>query len=258
MGTVDTTTTAFRRSLTAPGVLDFLTAANFLPHADRRGLLALNCYDPAVFYLGISALERVQRESPEYARDKALRSFRRELRSFLDSRTDGEAEARNRFLSTLPSEPKSGGSRITVEFGVAAKNNNSDFISSCGNADDVKDDERVRPAKISRGFDHDDTLGDVVNWLGGAACSVMRSKLVKGEWRLVNVNEKGALEDCGTAASMFQPSSTKHFSGWAAFRRDDLRLCLNFRLDMRGPWISRRMIPHRRVPKKNKIDEAGY
>jgi len=195
--TVDTTTTAFRRSLTAPGVLDFLRAVNFLPRADRRGLLALNCYDPAVFYLGISALERVQRESPEYARDKVLRSFRRELRSFLDSRTDGEAEARNRFLSTLPSEPKSGGSRITVEFGVAAKNNNSDFISSSGNADDVKDDERVRPAKISRGFDHDDTLGDVVNWLGGAACSVMPSKLVKGEWRLVNVNEKGALEDCG-------------------------------------------------------------
>merc|ERR1712232_430591 len=56
--TVDTPTTAFRRSLTAPGVLDFLRAVNFFPRDDRRGVLALAHYDPAVFYLGIAALER--------------------------------------------------------------------------------------------------------------------------------------------------------------------------------------------------------
>lgn len=48
--------------------------------------------------------------------------------------------------------------------------------------------------KISRGFDHDDILGDVINWLGGQ-CSVIPSKLETGEWSLVDRNKQGSEED---------------------------------------------------------------
>ena len=182
--TVDTTTIAFQRSLNAPGVLDFLKAVNFYFY--NTGKLTLSHFDPAAFYLGISALEQIQQSSPEYARHKALRLFQKELRDCLDSQQEDETSARNSFLSKLPSEPESGGSQIVVEFGVTI---NKTASTNCNN----KTDNDIIPVKISRGFDHDDTLGDVVNWLGGQA-SAIPSKLEAGKWCLVDRNRKDAAE----------------------------------------------------------------
>lgn len=50
------------------------------------------------------------------------------------------------------------------------------------------------PTKITRSFDHDDTLGDVLHWLGGQA-SVILQKLESGEWKLVDRNRQGPEED---------------------------------------------------------------
>merc|ERR1712107_681363 len=60
------------------------------------------------------------------------------------------------------------------------------------NDDDSNDDCIVR--RFSRKFDYDDTIGDVVNWLGCAAGQFVPSKLQSGEWNLVNANKRGKPE----------------------------------------------------------------
>mmetsp|Transcript_8407 Transcript_8407/g.20775 ORF Transcript_8407/g.20775 Transcript_8407/m.20775 type:complete len:426 (+) Transcript_8407:56-1333(+) len=186
--TVDTTTAMFQRSLNAPGVLDFLKAVNFHPNYNNQKTLTLSHFDAAAFYLGISALEQVQQNSPEYTKDKTLRLFQKDLSSALSGtgNADEEMSARRNFLSKLPSEPTKGGSQITVEYGVILNN------ATTENNNNEKAPQSL--TRITRGFDHDDTLGDVVHWLGGQA-SAIPGKLERGEWRLVDRNRQGAEED---------------------------------------------------------------
>jgi len=182
--TVDTTTAMFQRSLNAPGVLDFLKATNFHPNYNNNKILTLSHFDAAAFYLGISALEQMQQNSIEYKKDKALRIFQKELSSALsEHNTTEELTARKTFLSMLPSEPTRGGSQITVEYGVVLNNNSNNVQAS-----------EPSLTKITRGFDHDDTLGDVINWLGGQATAIPK-KLKPGEWALVDRNKQGLEED---------------------------------------------------------------
>jgi hypothetical protein len=171
----------FQRSLNAPGVLDFLRAVNFHPNYKNREILTLSHFDPAAFYLGISSLEQIQQNSVDYAKDKALRVFQKDLASALSEEDIAEEEMMERanFLSKLPSEPTTGGSQITVEYGVVM-NNPADTEPSI--------------TKIMRGFDYDDTLGDVINWLGGQATAISQ-KLENGEWKLVDRNQQGPEED---------------------------------------------------------------
>jgi len=130
-------------------------------------------YDAAAFYLGISALEQIQNTNNEYAKDKALRVFQSELTSALKESSEQELKARNRFLSLLPSEPQKGGSQITIEYGVILNHTHNTEVT-----------------KILRNFDHDDTLGDVLNWLGGQS-SLLKQKLESGDWKLVDRNRQG-------------------------------------------------------------------
>jgi len=183
--TVDTTTAMFQRSLSAPGVLDFLKAVNFQPNYNNPKTMTLSHVDVAAFYLGISALEQIQQNSTDYTKDKALRVFQKDLASALskDSTTTEELSARTKFMSKLPSEPTSGGSQITVEYGILLNTSTNSPTNS-------------EPAmtKITRGFDHDDTLGDVIHWLGGQATAISQN-LESGKWKLVDRNKQGLEED---------------------------------------------------------------
>jgi hypothetical protein len=155
--------------LNAPGVLDFLKAMNFHPLYDQPKTLKLAVIDPATFFLGISALEQVQKTSPEYANNKALMQFDKDIERALtlaDSDMN-EAIKRSEFMSKCPSESStSTGSQMTIEMGSNTK--------------------------ISRKFDGDDTLRDVVHWLGGHA-SIIPSNLETGEWHLVDRSHPDAL-----------------------------------------------------------------
>jgi len=183
--TVDTNTAMFQRSLNAPGVLDFLKAVNFHPGYNNPKTLTLSHFDPAAFYLGITSLEQLQQNSTEYKKDKTLRLFQKDLTASLNNTSEEELSSRKEFLSKLPSEPTNGGSKITVEYGILLNTSTS------------TDDERL-PApsltKITRGFDHDDTLGDVLYWLGGQSSTILQ-KFENREWLLVDRNRQGAEED---------------------------------------------------------------
>jgi len=184
--TVDSGSAMFQRSLSAPGVLDFLLAANFHPNYNNHKILTLSHFDAAAFYLGISALEQIQQDSTDYKKDKALRVFQKDLASALSEQSAAaeELSARTKFLSMLPSEPTRGGSQITIEYGVA--------LNSTANTGTEATTTPLK--KITRGFDHDDTLDDVIHWLGGQATGILE-KLENGEWKLVDRNRQGLEED---------------------------------------------------------------
>lgn len=184
--TVDTNSAMFQRSLSAPGVLDFLLAVNFHPNYNNHKVLTLSHFDAAAFYLGISALEQIQQNSTDYKKSKALRVFQKDLASVLSEKSAAaeELSARTKFLSMLPSEPTQGGSQITVEYGVALNTT----------ANTMTEATTTPLNKITRGFDHDDTLDDVIHWLGGQATGISE-KLENGEWKLVDRNRQGLEED---------------------------------------------------------------
>jgi hypothetical protein len=188
--TVDTSTANFQRSLNAPGVLDFLKAVNFHSNYNNHKTLTLSHFDAAAFYLGISALEQIQQNSADYTKDKALRVFQKDLASALSEHntTAEELSARTKLLSKLPSEPTRGGSQITIEYGVILSNIINTNTAAAGS------EQQPSLTKITRGFDHDDTLGDVIQWLGGQATEIPQ-KLETGEWKLVDRNRQGLEED---------------------------------------------------------------
>ena len=222
---IDTSSTAFQRSLNAPGVMDFLRAMNFRfcsastknyntsnsnsnSNRDRDSnhttMLTLLHFDPAVFYLGISALEQIQQTSRVYKKHKALRTFQKEIDTcFVDTNiqavNENELSARQHYLSKLPRAPSSGGSPITIEFGLPvvntanSKTGSGDHSRTCDSTKTDRDNDK--PKKISRDFDHDDTLDDVVNWLGGHINSSIPTKLRTGEWNIVDRNRMGSDTD---------------------------------------------------------------
>jgi hypothetical protein len=168
--TIDTSSSGFQRSLNAPGVLDYFKAMNY--HVSYRNplVLELAMLDPATLYLGISALEQVQQTNLEYREAKDKIAFDKEIHAILalaDSDMQ-EAVKRSEYMSKCPSEPTMGGGYMTVELGSATTK------------------------KISRKFDGDDTLEDVLNWLGGHG-SVLPQKLLAQEWFLVDRNHSNSI-----------------------------------------------------------------
>jgi UBA/TS-N domain/PUB domain len=167
--TIDTSTAGFQRSLNKPGVMDFLKAMNFHPTLSNPKILKLAVLDPATFFLGISALEQVQQTSPDYANNKELMKFDKELDQALvlaDSDMQ-EALKRSEFMAKCPSESASAGSQVTVELGSTNK--------------------------ISRKFHADDTLRDVVHWLGGHSSVIPHKILQTKEWHLVDRSHPDAV-----------------------------------------------------------------
>mmetsp|Transcript_12865 Transcript_12865/g.18898 ORF Transcript_12865/g.18898 Transcript_12865/m.18898 type:complete len:428 (-) Transcript_12865:176-1459(-) len=160
---IDKSTLGYQRSLAhAPGAEALLLTMNFT--VSDSGILVIDRtrIDPALLYLGVSALEEAK-QSNEYKEAKILIKFDEEIRSIKLSANSSEQEAvlRADFLSKCPSVPVGGrGALIQVAFG----------------------DEAVR-----RRFDGDDVLQDVLNWLGGHG-SCIPGKLLSREWCLVDKN----------------------------------------------------------------------
>lgn len=165
--TVDTSTPGSKRSLDAPGAVDFLKAMGYHTSHNNHNVLELSFVDPATLFLGISALEQVQLTSPEYKKNKAEVLFDREIQLILASADQDMEEAlrRSEFMTKLPSEPTMGGGIITIE------------LSS---------------TKIQRKFDGDDCLQDILNWLG-ANGSVIPEKLDQKTWFLVDRHHSNSI-----------------------------------------------------------------
>ena len=119
----------------------------FHPYRDK--LILEECLiDPALLYLGISALEQTK-TTTEYQLAKGHAVLQRTLQR-IRSAADAEEEetiARAAFLSKCPTEPAVGRS-ATVSVALGSSNN-SDSVEV-----------------LRRRFEGDDTLLDVLHWLG--------------------------------------------------------------------------------------------
>ena len=163
-----------------PGAEDLLLAMNYRRHnyatSGKNELrLERHLVDDALLYLGISALEQM-RESEEYKTGKKLRAFHVEMRrigkgqkELHQNLTEGEMEVRLQYLTKCPMEPPVGrGAIMNVQLG------------------DERD--KIEGGLVSRRFDGDDTLADVLNWLGGCYGDELLEKLRSREWCLCDLN----------------------------------------------------------------------
>lgn len=170
---IDKTTAGYQRSLqNAPGAQDMLKAMNFSERGTTHLILHREHVDAALLYLGISALEKV-RETEEYKDGKRKLQFAKEVETLFSESNQKEEVAAN-YRSKLPAEPTGGrGALITVQ---------------------IADKDPMR-----RKFDGDDTLQDVLNWLGGVSSTSIPEKLLSRQWSLVDLNRYnsiGAPMDC--------------------------------------------------------------
>jgi hypothetical protein len=160
---IDKTTLGYQRSVEgAPGAESLLRAMNFYPKGPNTLVLERSQVDPALLFLGVSALEQAK-DSSEYKDRKRKLRFAKEVEEIRLSGDSSQAEAIRRadFMSKCPTEPDEGrGALLQV----------------------VIADDSVR-----RRFDGDDVVRDVLNWLGGHG-SIIPEKILSREWCLVDLN----------------------------------------------------------------------
>ena len=165
--TIDTSTAVFQRTLAnAPGAVSLLQAMNYVQSGNSK--LVLTQADPALLYLGKTALENVQQTSRTYRNEKARIQFHKDmhmLRQSADTSAD-EAIRRAELLQKCPTEPTTGrGALLQV------------VLTTDGDS----------PLVVKRRFDGDDILRDVVHWLGGHGSGIY-DRLLSREWCLVDKN----------------------------------------------------------------------
>mmetsp|Transcript_25199 Transcript_25199/g.41337 ORF Transcript_25199/g.41337 Transcript_25199/m.41337 type:complete len:278 (-) Transcript_25199:96-929(-) len=168
-----------------PGAEDMLLAMDYRRITCNNELrLERHLIDEALLYLGISALEQM-RTTEEYKEGKRLRTFHAEMRRVAKKNgsemqhkgmTEGDTAIRLAFLSKCPKEPPEGrGAWMYVYLG--------------------EESEKIEGGRVARRFDGDDTLEDVLNWLGGCYGNEVLDKIRGGggggsirEWCLCDLN----------------------------------------------------------------------
>merc|ERR1712165_666012 len=131
-----------------------------------------------------------QRLSQEYQSDKALRVFSSQVKSIQDgvlrapgiSNMEEELVQRSAYLSKCPSEP-SGGTGALLQITMAGTNTNNNSSNNNNNNNNMK---------ISRKFDGDDTLNDILSFIG-AHGTILPIKLSTREWCIVDLNRYPAV-----------------------------------------------------------------
>ena len=158
-----------------PGAEDLLLAMNYRRVSGKNELrLDRHLVDDAILYLGISALEQM-RESEEYIIGKKVCAFHGEMRRIGKGKaqqqdlTQVDLDIRLQYLSKCPKEPPEGrGARMNVYLG--------------------DEREKIEGGLASRRFDGDDTLQDVLDWLGGCYGPELLERLRSREWCLCDLN----------------------------------------------------------------------
>mmetsp|Transcript_1676 Transcript_1676/g.1994 ORF Transcript_1676/g.1994 Transcript_1676/m.1994 type:complete len:1452 (-) Transcript_1676:196-4551(-) len=156
-----------------PGAEDLLKAVNFkaIRTSGRQELvLQERDLDMALLWMAVASLETTQ-QTPEYKSAKQKTEFAKIVKgvhtgSVLPATLSMEDELiqRANCMAQCPSEPPEGrGALLHLNMGY----------------DDVT---------VSRRFDADDQLRDVMHWIGSHG-SVIPEKLTSGEWLLVDVNK---------------------------------------------------------------------
>ena len=168
----------------APGAEDLLHAMNYhsmLPSANELRL-ERHRVDDILLYLGISSLEQMKLTN-EYIENKKQLAFHKEMArigkmngSIMSSMSEYETNVRLEHMSKCPTEPPIGrGAIMSIYLG--------------------NENEKIQGGYVTRRFDGDDILNDVLNWLGGCYGNEILDKMgrnggnnAKREWCLCDLN----------------------------------------------------------------------
>lgn len=182
----------YQRSLAkVPGAEQLLMALGFTQTSSQT--MFLSEVDRELLPLALSILEHTK-ETLEYQEAKKEQLFAKDVTALLGVTPSVEEQSkREGLLSQLPREPSQGRSAVmTIHLG---DNDNT---------------------TLTRRFDGDDTLQDVLNWFGGNKETAFLEKLVQTrQWSLVDVNRQGQVPiDCqGNAQKTLQ-----HLGFWPSGR----------------------------------------
>lgn len=165
---IDTSHPGYQRAVAgAPGTQDFLRAMKFFPQGSVL-ILSEQMFDPALIYLGLTALEQAK-QSPEYLAAKTQLAFQKEVTALLEANvTPEEVSLRNQYRSRCPKEPMEG-TLLQVHL--------------------------IEGRTIRRRFDSDDTVADLLFWIGSQVGSVIYQRVVEDRtWMLMDVNHRVPLD----------------------------------------------------------------
>jgi len=178
---------------TIPGAEPLLLSINFMPSG--RNELILRIVDLQLLQLGLSSLDTIK-ETMEYKVAKRETVFIKEMNQLLTS-TPNEMELaeRKELLSKCPREPTKGRGAII-------------YIILGGDGQNAK--------TLKRRFDGDDTLQDVLHWLGGEVGTLFPQNLNNRQWSLVDSNRypRDIPIDCEAHAN----KTLQHLGFWPSGR----------------------------------------
>jgi len=162
---IDTQSPGYLRSVApAPGAADFLATMGFQKEDSKFIILHRPLYDPALIYLGLSALQQTQL-TPEYVTAKEQYVFSQQLHKLLQAHvTPEEKKERMALHKKLHKEPINSGALLQIRLGG------------------------VDQQTIRRRFDADDTVQDALHWLGATAGTAVLEKVTSNEWCLADIN----------------------------------------------------------------------
>lgn len=186
---IDRANPGYQRTLAeVPGAEQLLRTLGFVRRDSQT--LVLDKVDKSLMQHALQTLEATK-VSTEYQQAKTEQEFAKDVIHHLKvTPTDAELFQRQALLSKVPQEPPKGRAAVMmIHLG----------------------DSRL----LTRRFDGDDTLQDVLHWLGGTAGVVFYDQVSSGKWSLVDVNRHGGVPlDCQTSGH----KTLQHLGFWPSGR----------------------------------------
>lgn len=170
---IDKTNPGYQRSLAnVPGTEQLLRSVNFISsEGASTSNLVLHSLDPELLQTALNCLERTK-STQEYKQAKHELDFVKDMDRILkEIPTETELVQRKLLLSKCPKEATKGrGALIDVVIPTTS------------------DSASERKTTFRRRFDGDDTLDDVLNWLGGQVGTIFLQNIRNRQWSLVDIN----------------------------------------------------------------------
>lgn len=171
---IDTKHEGYQRSLAnIPGTEALLRAIYFVPCSIDKRILMMRHLDPDLLQFAVTQLEKTK-QTLEYQQAKRELEFTKEIHQYLRIiPSDDELNQRESLLSLVPPEATEGrGTLIHITIPLLPQQQ-----------------QQQHSRIVQRRFDADDTLLDVIHWLGGTLGTIFRINLLETQqWFLVDRN----------------------------------------------------------------------
>lgn len=177
---IDKSSTGYQKALEGvPGVTDLFLALNFELVANKWTLPSYRAMDKALLWLVTSSLEQVRATNPDYRRAKLKMEFISEVRHMLENaatetcQQQEELRARAVHKNLCPSEPAEGTLHtIIVSIVLATSHSKKKQEEEYDIINSKTASSSTTKTILSRRFHSDDTVRDLLHWLGGNASAI--------------------------------------------------------------------------------------